>query len=115
MYVCVYIYTRILQSETISALVVFTVDFMEFMMVKKKKIVLKLYVVPVSIMCALTVPLLPCEPADRVEEKEDGTFTGAEELFGTTSESDTSTFHGFEEDELEEPATNSNGISNRHR
>ncbi|XP_063049415.1 zinc finger protein DPF3-like [Engraulis encrasicolus] len=27
---------------------------------------------------------------------------GAEELFGTTSESDTSTFHGFEEDELEE-------------
>ncbi|XP_030299105.1 zinc finger protein DPF3-like isoform X2 [Sparus aurata] len=49
------------------------------------------------------------------EEKEDGTFTGAEELFGTTSESDTSTFHGFEDDELEEPATNSNGISNRHR
>ncbi|XP_073340094.1 zinc finger protein DPF3-like [Pagrus major] len=52
---------------------------------------------------------------DRGEEKEDGTFTGAEELFGTTSESDTSTFHGFEDDELEEPATNSNGISNRHR
>ncbi|KAF0044464.1 hypothetical protein F2P81_003622 [Scophthalmus maximus] len=49
------------------------------------------------------------------EEKEDGAFTGAEELFGTTSESDTSTFHGFEDDELEEPATNSNGISNRHR
>ncbi|XP_008336785.1 zinc finger protein DPF3-like isoform X2 [Cynoglossus semilaevis] len=49
------------------------------------------------------------------EEKEDGTFTGAEELFGTTSESDTSTFHGFEDDDLEEPATNSNGISNRHR
>ncbi|TKS86506.1 Zinc finger protein DPF3 [Collichthys lucidus] len=49
------------------------------------------------------------------EEKEDGTFAGAEELFGTTSESDTSTFHGFEDDELEEPATNSNGISNRHR
>ncbi|XP_034531665.1 zinc finger protein DPF3-like isoform X3 [Notolabrus celidotus] len=49
------------------------------------------------------------------EEKEDGTFAGAEELFGTTSESDTSTFHGFEDDELEEPGTNSNGITNRHR
>ncbi|MEQ2269756.1 Zinc finger protein dpf3, partial [Xenotaenia resolanae] len=49
------------------------------------------------------------------EEKEDGTFTAAEELFGTTSESDTSTFHGFEDDELEEPAANSNGISCRHR
>lgn len=54
-------------------------------------------------------------PADCGEEKEGGTFVGAEELFGTTSESDTSTFHGFEDDELEEPATNSNGISNRHR
>lgn len=54
-------------------------------------------------------------PADCGEEKEDGTFTGAEELFGTTSESDTSTFHGFEDDELEEPATNSNGIPNRRR
>ncbi|KAF3844766.1 hypothetical protein F7725_007929 [Dissostichus mawsoni] len=53
--------------------------------------------------------------ADRGAEKEDGTFTGAEELFGTTSESDTSTFHGFEDDDLEEPATNSNGISKRHR
>ncbi|XP_061600217.1 zinc finger protein DPF3-like [Cololabis saira] len=52
---------------------------------------------------------------NRGEEKEDGVFTGAEELFGTTSESDTSTFHGFEEDELEEPARNGNGISNRHR
>ncbi|KAM6918100.1 zinc finger protein DPF3-like isoform 2-T2 [Lycodopsis pacificus] len=51
----------------------------------------------------------------RVEEKDDGTLAGAEELFGTTSESDTSTFHGFEDDELEEPATHSNGISNRHR
>lgn len=59
--------------------------------------------------------LLPCIPANRGEEKEDGTLTGAEELFGTTSESDTSTFHGFEDDELEEPATNSNGLSNRHR
>lgn len=54
-------------------------------------------------------------PAAGGEEKEDGASAGAEELFGTTSESDTSTFHGFEEDELEEPATNSNGISNRHR
>lgn len=62
-----------------------------------------------------SVPLLSCVPADCGEEKEDGTFAGAEELFGTTSESDTSTFHGFEDDELEEPATNSNGISNRHR
>lgn len=59
--------------------------------------------------------LLLSHPADCREEKEDGTFTGAEELFGTTSESDTSTFHGFEDDELEEPATNSNGISKRHR
>uniref|UniRef100_A0A3B3X5E2 C2H2-type domain-containing protein n=1 Tax=Poecilia mexicana TaxID=48701 RepID=A0A3B3X5E2_9TELE len=50
------------------------------------------------------------------EEKEDGTFAAAEELFGTTSESDTSTFHGFEDDDLEEPAAaNSNGISSRHR
>ncbi|XP_020485729.1 zinc finger protein DPF3 isoform X2 [Labrus bergylta] len=49
------------------------------------------------------------------EEKDDGTFAGAEELFGTTSESDTSTFHGFEDDELEEPGTNGNGITNRHR
>lgn len=57
----------------------------------------------------------PLFPADCGEEKEDGTFTGAEELFGTTSESDTSTFHGFEDDELEEPAANSNGIPNRHR
>ncbi|XP_056152221.1 zinc finger protein DPF3-like [Lampris incognitus] len=61
----------------------------------------------------------PCsacqQTTDYIEEKEDGTFTGAEELFGTTSESDTSTFHGFEDDELEEPATNGNGISNRHR
>ncbi|XP_047466462.1 zinc finger protein DPF3-like isoform X1 [Mugil cephalus] len=67
--------------------------------------------------CLITdTPAPPsCSPADRGEEKEDGTFTGAEELFGTTSESDTSTFHGFEDDELEEPATNSNGISRRHR
>ena len=26
-----------------------------------------------------------------------------EDLFGSTSESDTSTFHGFDEDDLEEP------------
>ncbi|XP_075874396.1 zinc finger protein DPF3-like [Nelusetta ayraudi] len=52
---------------------------------------------------------------ERGDEKEDGTLAGAEELFGTTSESDTSTFHGFEDDELEEPATNANGISSRHR
>uniref|UniRef100_A0A3Q3JQR7 C2H2-type domain-containing protein n=1 Tax=Monopterus albus TaxID=43700 RepID=A0A3Q3JQR7_MONAL len=45
------------------------------------------------------------------EEQEDGSLAGAEELFGTTSESDTSTFHGFEDDELEEPATNGNGIA----
>lgn len=61
----------------------------------------------------------PCTVCQRIadygEEKEDGTFTGAEELFGTTSESDTSTFHGFEDDDLEEPNANSNGISSRHR
>ncbi|KAJ4939031.1 hypothetical protein JOQ06_028494 [Pogonophryne albipinna] len=61
-------------------------------------------------------PYSTCQcKTDRGAEKEDGTFTGAEELFGTTSESDTSTFHGFEDDDLEEPATNSNGISKRHR
>lgn len=62
-----------------------------------------------------SVALLSGVPADCGEEKEDGTFTGAEELFGTTSESDTSTFHGFEDDELEEPAANGNGIPGRHR
>ncbi|KAM6961157.1 zinc finger protein DPF3-like [Aplochiton taeniatus] len=57
--------------------------------------------------------------AESLEEPEDQMF--AEELFGTTSESDTSTFHGFEEDELEEASTTttttSNGISKsrRHR
>ncbi|KAM8915405.1 zinc finger protein DPF3-like isoform 2-T2 [Spinachia spinachia] len=60
-------------------------------------------------------PTCQCKTG-RVEEKDDAaTFTGAEELFGTTSESDTSTFHGFEDDELDEPAANGNGISNRHR
>uniref|UniRef100_H3DJ81 DPF1-3 N-terminal domain-containing protein n=1 Tax=Tetraodon nigroviridis TaxID=99883 RepID=H3DJ81_TETNG len=44
-----------------------------------------------------------CSPTADGGEEEDGAFTGAEELFGTTSESDTSTFHGFEDDELEEP------------
>lgn len=53
--------------------------------------------------------------ADDGGEEEDGAFAGAEELFGTTSESDTSTFHGFEDDELEEAAANGNGIPNRHR
>lgn len=56
-----------------------------------------------------------CSRAADGGEEEDGAFAGAEELFGTTSESDTSTFHGFEDDELEEPAANSNGIPNRHR
>uniref|UniRef100_A0A8C6TXR8 DPF1-3 N-terminal domain-containing protein n=1 Tax=Neogobius melanostomus TaxID=47308 RepID=A0A8C6TXR8_9GOBI len=61
-------------------------------------------------------PCTACQrKADCGEEKEDGTFTGAEELFGTTSESDTSTFHGFEDDDLEESTANSNGISSRHR
>lgn len=61
-------------------------------------------------------PCSACQcTTDCGEEKEDGTFTGAEELFGTTSESDTSTFHGFEDDELEEPAANGNGIPGRHR
>uniref|UniRef100_A0A8C6P1R3 Double PHD fingers 3 n=1 Tax=Nothobranchius furzeri TaxID=105023 RepID=A0A8C6P1R3_NOTFU len=59
-------------------------------------------------------PCSACQ-SDRGEEKEDGTLTGAEELFGTTSESDTSTFHGFEDDELEDPAANGNGIPIRHR
>ncbi|XP_051941968.1 zinc finger protein DPF3-like isoform X1 [Hippocampus zosterae] len=58
-----------------------------------------------------------CTP-DGGEEKEDGgggNAGGAEELFATTSESDASTFHGFEDDDLEEPAANSNGLSSRHR
>lgn len=40
------------------------------------------------------------------ETKEEKNFAGAEELFGASSESDTSTFHGFEEDELEDPLSN---------
>ncbi|XP_072313647.1 zinc finger protein DPF3-like isoform X2 [Eucyclogobius newberryi] len=61
-------------------------------------------------------PCTACQHiADCGEEKEDGAFAGAEELFGTTSESDTSTFHGFEDEDLEEPLVNSNGISSRHR
>lgn len=62
-------------------------------------------------------PPLSCVPADRGEApRAGGAATGAEELFGTTSESDASTFHGFEDDELEEPtATNGNAISTRYR
>lgn len=60
-------------------------------------------------------PCAACRRSVRPEEKEDRPLVGAEELFGTTSESDTSTFHGFEEDELEEPTSNGNGLSNRHR
>lgn len=48
-------------------------------------------------------------------EKDEKTFAGAEELFGATSESDTSTFHGFEEDELEEPLSNSSEASPKCR
>ncbi|XP_019909968.2 zinc finger protein DPF3 isoform X2 [Esox lucius] len=51
----------------------------------------------------------------RPEEEDCRPFAGAEELFGTTSESDTSTFHGFEDDELEEPSSNGKGTSNRYR
>uniref|UniRef100_A0AAV2JC79 FYVE-type domain-containing protein n=1 Tax=Knipowitschia caucasica TaxID=637954 RepID=A0AAV2JC79_KNICA len=61
----------------------------------------------------------PCTACQRIAdcgvEKEDGPMAGAEELFGTTSESDTSTFHGFEDEDLEEAAANGNGISSRHR
>nr|XP_057946583.1 zinc finger protein DPF3-like [Doryrhamphus excisus] len=49
------------------------------------------------------------------EDKEDGNQGGAEELFATTSESDASTFHGFEDDDIEEPTANGNGLSSRHR
>ncbi|XP_028848974.1 zinc finger protein DPF3 isoform X2 [Denticeps clupeoides] len=48
-------------------------------------------------------------------QKEDRNFVGAEELFGTTSESDTSTFHGFEEDEFEDPSSNSSETSTQCR
>ncbi|XP_007230435.3 zinc finger protein DPF3 [Astyanax mexicanus] len=48
-------------------------------------------------------------------DKDEKTFVGAEELFGTTSESDTSTFHGFEEDDLEEPLSNGNDASPKCR
>ncbi|XP_061698987.1 zinc finger protein DPF3-like isoform X2 [Syngnathoides biaculeatus] len=63
-------------------------------------------------------PCTTCQcTTDGVEEKEEGGGNpgGAEELFATTSESDASTFHGFEDDELEEPAAHSNGLSSRHR
>lgn len=71
---------------------------------------------PSSFTASWRLPPLPLpHPAERGDEKEDGALAGAEELFGTTSESDTSTFHGFEDDELEEAATNGNGISSRHR
>uniref|UniRef100_A0A4W5LQU8 C2H2-type domain-containing protein n=1 Tax=Hucho hucho TaxID=62062 RepID=A0A4W5LQU8_9TELE len=63
------------------------------------------------------VPCSVCRRSTgRPEEKEDSRpFARAEELFGTTSESDTSTFHGFEDDELEEPSSNGKGTSNRYR
>lgn len=32
-------------------------------------------------------------------------MNNAEDLFGSTSESDTSTFHGFDEDDWEEPSS----------
>ena len=63
-------------------------------------------------------------PADRGEAPgAGGAAAGAEELFGTTSESDASTFHGFEDDDLEETAAataaiavaNGNAISTRYR
>ncbi|KAK1793470.1 hypothetical protein P4O66_011847 [Electrophorus voltai] len=60
----------------------------------------------------------PCDcilPGGRDGEKDEKTFAGAEELFGTTSESDTSTFHGFEEDELDEPLSNSSETSTKCR
>ncbi|KAK3563148.1 hypothetical protein QTP86_016384 [Hemibagrus guttatus] len=49
------------------------------------------------------------------EAKEEKAFAGAEELFGASSESDTSTFHGFEEDELEDPLSNSGKASPKGR
>ncbi|XP_062379596.1 zinc finger protein DPF3-like isoform X3 [Sardina pilchardus] len=57
--------------------------------------------------------LTPCSKCGRsgngVQKEEPRPFAGAEELFGTTSESDTSTFHGFEEDDLDdEPTSNGN-------
>ncbi|XP_030634880.1 zinc finger protein DPF3 [Chanos chanos] len=53
--------------------------------------------------------------AERDAEKDDRTLVGAEELFGSTSESDTSTFHGFEEDDFEEPSSNGSETSTRYR
>ncbi|XP_062863971.1 zinc finger protein DPF3-like [Trichomycterus rosablanca] len=49
------------------------------------------------------------------EVKQENPIPGAEELFGATSESDTSTFHGFEEDELEEPLSNSSDATPKCR
>ncbi|XP_062326011.1 zinc finger protein DPF3-like isoform X2 [Osmerus eperlanus] len=59
----------------------------------------------------------PCEACrlPGCREKEERSLVGAEELFGTTSESDTSTFHGFEDDDLEELPSNGHGLSSRHR
>lgn len=49
------------------------------------------------------------------ESREEKPYAGAEELFGASSESDTSTFHGFEEDELEERLSNSGETSPKGR
>lgn len=56
--------------------------------------------------CKLNAALWSVLSGAQDEVKEEKPFTGAEELFGASSESDTSTFHGFEEDELEESLSN---------
>lgn len=68
--------------------------------------------------CCAIVPFehfLPVDQPAGCREKEERSLVGAEELFGTTSESDTSTFHGFEDDDLEELPSNGHGLSSRHR
>ena len=44
-------------------------------------------------------------------KEEAATAHTTEDLFGSTSESDTSTFHGFDEDDSEEPVSNQSSTS----
>ncbi|KAG2457596.1 DPF3 protein, partial [Polypterus senegalus] len=65
--------------------------------------------------------LVPCPDCGRSaehghvgEERKMGAF-GAEDLFGASSESDTSTFHGFDDDDFDEPLSNGSMESSRCR
>ncbi|KAJ8341493.1 hypothetical protein SKAU_G00337840 [Synaphobranchus kaupii] len=53
--------------------------------------------------------------AGRIGGRDERKMGGAEELFGATSESDASTFHGFDDDEFDEPLSNGSAASPRCR